>query len=349
MNIYRPISGHCLCGVQNATGYEADSSVECRCIPSWQARLIGAIIRKFIREPLSRITDLGDAAVRKVRYLFGLPLLFQWLRTYGVRIQPVQEGMARGEWLEPKENPRDGAILYVHGGGYVACSPATHRSITAALARLTRLPVFSVYYRRAPEHPYPAALIDTIAAYGWLLRQLKKQDLDEKFLVLAGDSAGGGLVIGTLLCLRDARKKGMAACAVCFSPCTDLTARKSVHRNEGRCAMFHKEVIPLCAAAYLGGVPAFDAKYASPALLENLSGLPPILLQASSTELLLDDTVRVHEKISDERGDSTLEVFGDVPHCWQMFDGFMPEARNALRDATALSANMCYRQAIRQT
>jgi acetyl esterase/lipase len=226
--------------------------------------------------------------------------------------------------------------LYVHGGGYVACSPATHRSITAALARLTRLPVFSVYYRRASEHHYPAALIDTIAAYGWLLRQLKKQDLDEKSLVLAGDSAGGGLVIGTLLCLRDARKKGIAACAVCFSPCTDLTASgKSVHRNDGRCAMFHREAIQLCAAAYLGGVPAFDAKYASPALVKDLSGLPPILLQASSTELLLDDSSRVHKRISEAEGDSTLEVFGDLPHCWQIFDGFMPEARSALRDASA--------------
>ena len=303
--------------------------------PSWQARRASAIVRKLIRQPLSRINDLDKASVSSVRALFGATLLFQWLRTYGLRIKPVHEGVVHGEWVVP-ENPRPGALLYVHGGAYVACSPVTHRPITAALARLTGLPVFSLRYRRAPEHLYPAALIDTIAAYGWLLRRLKEQKLDERSLVLAGDSAGGGLVLGALLCLRDASQTRTAACAVCFSPLTDMTdGGESVQRSDECCAMFRKENIALCAGAYLGNMPASEAKYASPALMEKLDGLPPILMQVSSTELLRHDAFWVHKKILEDGGKSKLEDFGDVPHCWQLLDGFVPEARVALEHAAA--------------
>lgn len=303
--------------------------------PSWQARRASAIVRKLIRQPLGRVTGLGNASVRSVRSLFGATLLFQWLRTDGLRIEPVREGVVRGEWVVP-ENPRPGALLYVHGGAYVACSPVTHRPITAALARLTGLPVFSLRYRRAPEHLYPAALIDTIAAYGWLLRRLKEQKLDERSLVLAGDSAGGGLVLGALLCLRDAGQTRTAACAVCFSPLTDMTGGgENAQRSDERCAMFRRENITLCARAYLGNMPASEAKYASPALIEKLGGLPPILMQVSSTELLRHDAFRVHEKIVKAGGESKLEDYGDVPHCWQLLDGFVPEARDALKRATA--------------
>ena len=303
--------------------------------PSWQARRASALIRKLIRQPLSRITGLDNASVRRVRFLFGATLLFQWLRTYGLHIEPVHEGVVYGEWVEP-ENPRPGALLYVHGGAYVACSPVTHRPITAALTRLTGLPVFSLHYRRAPDHLYPAALIDTIAAYGWLFRRLKKQGLDERSLVLAGDSAGGGLILGALLCLRDAGQMKTAACAVCFSPLTDMTdSGESVQRSDESCAMFRKENIAQCARAYFGNMTASEAKYASPALMKKLDGLPPILMQVSSTEFLRPDAFQVHKKIFEERGNSKLEDFGDVPHCWQLLDGFVPEARVALEHAAA--------------
>lgn len=303
--------------------------------PSWQARRASALIRKLIRQPLGRITGLDNASVRRVRFLFGATLLFQWLRTYGLHVDPVHEGVVHGEWVEP-ENPLPGALLYVHGGAYVACSPVTHRPITAALARLTGLPVFSLRYRRAPEDLYPAALMDTVAAYRWLLRRLKKQGLDARSLALAGDSAGGGLILGALLRLRDAGQMKTAACAVCFSPLTDMTdSEESVQRSDEHCAMFRKEGIDLCARAYFGDMPASEAKYASPALIEKLDGLPPILMQVSSTEFLRPDAFRVHKKIFEDGGESKLEDFGDVPHCWQLLDGFVPEARVALEHAAA--------------
>jgi acetyl esterase/lipase len=234
----------------------------------------------------------------------------------------------RGEWIAP-ENPGEEVILYLHGGGYVSCSPATHRPITTALARLSRRRVFSLDYRLAPEHRYPAALDDAVAAYRWLLAQ----GVHAGMISLAGDSAGGGLVLGLLLRARDMGLP-LPACAVCFSPWTDLAGTgASVRLNDGRCAMFRTENTAEFAAAYLGDVSPLDS-YASPAFA-NLGGLPPLLLQVSSTELLLDDSRRVNDKVQEAGGISRLEVYDDVAHCWQMLDGFVPEARRALRSAAA--------------
>jgi acetyl esterase/lipase len=234
----------------------------------------------------------------------------------------------RGEWVAPKRFD-EGVILYLHGGGYVSCSPATHRPITAALARLTRMRVFSLDYRVAPEHRYPAALDDAVAAYQWLLGQ----GLPASAISVGGDSAGGGLVLGLLLRARD---KGLPlpACGVCFSAWTDLAGTgASVRLNDGRCDMFRTENIAEFAGAYLGSNSPFDL-YASPAHAD-LNGLPPLLLQVGSTELLLDDTRRVHNKIQETGGVSKLEIYDDVFHCWQMLDGIVPEARVALRQAAA--------------
>jgi acetyl esterase/lipase len=224
-------------------------------------------------------------------------------------------------------------LLYIHGGGYVACSAATHRPITGALAKLTSLRVFSVNYRRAPEHRGPAALDDVFDAY----RDLLAQGFDGKEIALAGDSAGGGLVLALLVRVRN---EGLdaPACAVCFSPWTDMTGSgASVNANDGRCAMFRPESVAQFASAYLGdGSRTHES--VSP-VFANLDNLPPVLLQVGSTELLLDDSRRVHEAIQQARGArepdaaSRLEIYEDVPHCWQMLDGFVPEAREALTEA----------------
>jgi acetyl esterase/lipase len=239
----------------------------------------------------------------------------------------VENGKVRGEWLEVDET-EPGVILYFHGGGYVSCSAATHRPITAALSRLSRRRVFSLNYRLAPEHRYPAALCDAVAAYRWLLEE---EGVPAKLISLAGDSAGGGLVLGALLRLRDEGLQ-LPSCAVCFSPWTDLAGKgESMHFNDGRCAMFRSSNITEFAAAYLGETSPLDS-YASPAFAD-LKGLPPVLLQVGSTELLLDDSRRVHDKIQETGGESRLEIYDDLFHCWQMMDGFLPEARTALTQA----------------
>lgn len=267
-----------------------------------------------------------QAVARRARRLFGTLPVYQWLRTRGLRLTTVNSEKVSGEWLEIKK-PETGVILYLHGGGYVSCSAATHRPITAALARLSRQRIFSLDYRLAPEHRYPAALDDAVAAYQWLLGQ----GLPPNLISLAGDSAGGGLLLATLLRVRE-RGLPLPACAVCFSPWTDLAGTgDSISFNDGRCAMFRAGNIAEFSAAYLGDVSPLEP-YASPAFAD-LSGLPPLLLQVGSTELLLDDSRRVHAKIQEVKGESRLEVYDDVFHCWQMSDGFMPEARIALRQA----------------
>jgi epsilon-lactone hydrolase len=292
---------------------------------SWQARCLDLAIRARMRR-----RDWGDerTLARRARRRFGAPHPLQWLRTRGVRIEQVRDGRIKGEWIIANAADR-GVILYLHGGGYVACSPATHRPITACLARLTQRRVFSVDYRLAPEHRFPAALDDAVAAYRWLL----DQGVATHALALAGDSAGGGLVLSTLVRLRD-EGRPLPGCAVGFSPWTDLAGTgASVHSNDGRCSTLRRENIAQFARAYLGTASALNP-YASP-LFADHRGLPPILLQVGSTELLLDDARRVHDKIRNAGGVSKLEVFDDMFHVWQMLDGFVPEARGALRQAAA--------------
>jgi acetyl esterase/lipase len=292
-------------------------------MPSWQARCLTLAIRVLMRR-----ASWGDphTLVRRARRLFGAPNPLGWLRTRGVRIERVRQGPVRGEWVTPERSDR-GVLLYLHGGGYVACSAASHRPITAALARLARRRVFSLDYRLAPDHRFPAALDDAVAAYRWLL----EQGTSPRLLALAGDSAGGGLVLGTLLRARD---EGLprAACAVCFSPWTDLAGTgDSLRTNDGRCAMFRPENIAAFARIYLGDAAPRDP-YASP-VFADLGGLPPLLLQVGSSELLLDDARRVHDGIRGAAGASTLQVFDGVFHVWHMLDGFLPEARVALQQA----------------
>lgn len=293
---------------------------------SWQSHLVSASIRILIRR--RSWGDDEQRIARRARRLFGSPKLFQRLRTRGLHLTRIENEKVRGEWLEV-ENPLTGVILYIHGGGYVSCSASTHRPITAALARLSRCRVFSLDYRLAPEHRFPAALDDAIAAYQWLL----EQGVAANGISLAGDSAGGGLVLAALLRARDAGLP-LPSSAVCFSPWTDLAGTSaSVRSNDGRCAMFRPENSGEFAAAYLGNASPLNP-YASP-VFADFDGLPPLLLQVGSTELLLDDTRRVHDKIQGAKGVSVLEVYDDVPHCWQMLDGFVPEARIALEKAAA--------------
>jgi len=294
-------------------------------MPSWQARGISLAIQLVMRR--ARWGD-GRTLVRRARWLFGAPNPLQWSRTRGVHIRPVAEGVVRGEWVRAERGDQ-GVILYLHGGGYVACSAATHRPITAALARLAHRRVFSLDYRLAPEHPFPAALDDAVAAYRWLLGQ----GVDAGAVALAGDSAGGGLVLATLLRARD-EALPLPAAAVCFSPWTDLAGTgESLTTNNGRCAMLHPDNVRDFARLYLADASPRHP-YASP-LFADLGGLPPLLMQVGSSELLLDDARRVHDKIRAAGGASTVQIFDGVFHVWQMLDGLVPEARVALRQAAA--------------
>ena len=291
---------------------------------SWRARCLTAGVRAYVRR--RKWGDDERAVARRARRVFGGSGIFQRPQLLGVRIEPVRDGDVRGEWVTASDS-QHGTLLYIHGGGYVGCSPATHRPITAGLARRAHRRVFAVDYRLAPEHRFPAALDDCVAAYRWLLNS----GVAPASLALAGDSAGGGLVLATLVRLRE-QGVPMPASAACFSPWTDLAGTgESLQRNNGRCAMFYPENIGEFAGAYLADASPQNA-YASP-VFADLSGLPPLLLQVEASELLLDDSRRVHEKVVRAGGVSRLAIFEGVFHCWQMLDRVMPEAGLALQQA----------------
>jgi monoterpene epsilon-lactone hydrolase len=293
---------------------------------SWQARSVNLLVRKLLRR---RSWGDENQLARRARRVFGTPAPLRAFYSRGVAITPVNEDGIRGEWLTPKE-PLDGVILYMHGGGYVSCSPETHRPITGSLARLTGRRVFSLDYRLAPENKFPAAVDDVVAAYRWLI---DKQSIPPDRLAVGGDSAGGGLTLALLLTARD-EGLPLPACAVCFSPWTDLTGGGvSMKENDGRCDMFTPENIDDFANAYLGDASPLEP-LASPAY-SDLKGLPPLLLHVSSTELLLDDARRVHVAVQEAGGTSRLVIVEGVCHGWQMLGGVVPEAHKSLEDAAS--------------
>ncbi len=247
----------------------------------------------------------------------------------GWRLRIAAHAPYYDEWLEPVEPPQQPLplLVYLHGGGYVACSPRTHRTLTVALATQANMRCLSLDYPLAPEHPFPAALDTTIATY----QQLLEAGEAPERIVFAGDSAGGGLALSTMLTLRE-RNMPLPAGAALFSPLTDLAATgASLQENDKRDALFRGNMIAQGAALYLGDNAPTDA-IASP-LYADLSGLPPMQVQMSDSEILRDDSVRLIEKARQDHAQIEAHLWHNLPHVWQLFPSLMPEARASLREA----------------
>jgi acetyl esterase/lipase len=242
----------------------------------------------------------------------------------GVEIEPATVGGVAGEWVRGRRARRDAAVLYLHGGGYVVGSPKSHRHLAAALSEASGLSLFVPDYRLAPEHPFPAAVDDAVAAYKGLL----ESGLSPARLAIAGDSAGGGLTIATLVALRD-RKIPLPACAVGISPWTDLSQGGEAYRTRlKRDPMISKDGLDAMAAAYLAGA---DAKtpLASP-LFADLAGLPPLLLQVGTEEALYDDTVGLKQRAEAAGVEVSAESWGGMMHVWHIFHPILSEGRDAI-------------------
>jgi monoterpene epsilon-lactone hydrolase len=237
--------------------------------------------------------------------------------------------------LEPAETRGRGRLLYLHGGGYVIGSPDTHAGLVGELARRAGLRAVSVDYRLAPEHPFPAAVDDGLAAY----RELLATGTDPQDIVVAGDSAGGGLGIAALLAAREAGLPQPAAVAV-FSPWVDLTlAGGSIRSKEGIDPIFTEADIRAYADLYVG---AGDRAHplASP-VFADLTGLPPLFVQVGANEVLLDDAVRLAGRAGADGVEVTLEVGPGLPHVFQHHYGRLDEADAALdRAARFLTARL---------
>ena len=216
-------------------------------------------------------------------------------------------------------------ILYLHGGGYVFGGEYTHRQLVDGLALLGNAVVWMPDYRLAPEHPFPAAIHDALAAYTALLAQ----GIAGARITIAGDSAGGGLAMALALVIRDMQLPAPQRMLL-FSPWVDLTVTRTSHSANAKLdPMLIPQGLASCAAAYCGTTPSNHA-LCSP-LFANLAGLPPVYIQVGSDEILLDDARELHHAIQQAGGESELQEFADLWHVFQLHSHQLPEATAALR------------------
>jgi monoterpene epsilon-lactone hydrolase len=242
----------------------------------------------------------------------------------GTEVEPAKVGGIEGEWVRARRARNDAALLYLHGGGYVVGSPKSHRHLAAALSEASGLPLFVPHYRLAPEHPFPAAVEDAVAAYKGLL----DAGLSPVRLAIAGDSAGGGLAIATLVSLRD-QAISLPACAVAISPWADLSQGGDAYRvRAARDPMVTKEGLDQMAAAYLGEADP-KSPLASP-LHADLHSLPPLLIQVGTEEALYDDTVGLKARAEDAGVEVSAESWGGMMHVWHIFHPILSEGRDAI-------------------
>lgn len=251
----------------------------------------------------------------------------------GTTVSPVDEvvtasGRVRGEWVSAGGVTRDdAAIFYIHGSGYALCSPRTHRPLVSQLSALTGLPVFSLDYRLAPRHRFPAAADDVERAFAWLVAQGHRADR----LVVAGDSAGGHLAVDLVL----NRLRGglsLPAAQVLLSPLADLTMELCRTREQAR----RDPMISAAACArllelYAAGVDPRDARLAH--VIADGEVLPATLIQAGGAEMLSADAQHLHDQLTASGTDSRLEIWPGQMHVFQAMPRLVPEATAALRRA----------------
>jgi len=242
----------------------------------------------------------------------------------GTQWERVDADGLSAEWISPQNAPQDSVLLYLHGGGGVLGLYNSERWIAGHIALACGLRAFLPDYRLAPEHPFPEGLNDCVAAYRWLL----SQGVLPQRIVVVGDSMGGFLTITLLLALRLADQP-LPAAAVCISPNTDPTVTgKSMRSNAWKDAILSPKFARTLMGLYVSGHDLNDPLIAP--LQADLSGLPPILVQAGGDEILLDDSVRFAERAKAAGSSVTLEVWPEMWHVWHSNVPTLPEATQAI-------------------
>lgn len=232
-------------------------------------------------------------------------------------------------WVSTPGVDQKHAVLYLHGGGYVIGSPRSHLPLIARVSSGAKARCLAPDYRLAPEHPFPAAVEDAVSAYRWLL----EHGMDHKRIALAGDSAGGGLVIAALVAARDAGLP-LPASALCLSPWVDLGCTGgSMRTKAAEDPVITKAGALLFAQLYLGGADPREP-LASP-IHASLGELPPVMVQVGGCEVLLDDAVRLARRLRDDGVDVCYEQWDSMVHVWHLFAHRLAGGREALAAACA--------------
>lgn len=300
---------------------------------SWQGNILNRVLKRTMKPMMF--------SGRLTRSRMGISA---WLMEASAGVIPAPpatitplRGNVRGEWVEHGDNTSR-VILYFHGGAYIAGSPRTHRPLTAALSRSAGARILAVDYRQAPEYSYPAWLDDGVAAYQHLLATGERPHQ----IVLAGDSAGGNLVLVTLLRLRELGLPQPAG-AICLSPWTDLACTsRSFKQNRHTEAMLNADAIAALGRHHIGHGNAKDPLL-SPAHAD-FTDLPPLMIHVGAEEILLDDA-RAVKKAARKAGLSvTYKEWKGMPHVFPFFHSILPEAKQALQDMARFVTQVTSRQ-----
>jgi acetyl esterase/lipase len=244
-----------------------------------------------------------------------------------VTLEPVEANGVPAEWSAAPGAAARRVILYLHGGGYVFGSPASHRHLAAALGRAAGTRSLALGYRLAPEHPFPAAVEDALAGYRFLL----ESGIAPGDIAVAGDAAGGGLTVATLVAAREAGLP-QPACGLCISPWVDLEGLgASMTTKADEDPIVQKEGLLGRAEAYLAGTSP-RTPLAAP-LHADLRGIAPLLIHVGSCEILLDDAVRLAGAAGAAEVDVRLEVWPGMVHVWHFFHPMLTDGRRALEAA----------------
>lgn len=302
---------------------EIDVDVFPRYPVSWQASALNGLLRGTMK-PISGLVLRHPAALTVAGRIIELGQRVPSRLPPQVSLSEEYFGACSGEWVRGDEGLDEGRVLlYLHGGGYFICSPATHRPITWRLSKVARRPVLALDYRQGPVHSLPESLADSLDAYRCLLtRGYAPSDI-----LLAGDSAGGHLTLATLLALRD-QGVPLPAAAVCLSPWTDLTDAPR-RANRWQDPMLPAGRVDWLARRWTDGLDPQDP-LVSP-VLGDFTGLPPLMIITGSTEVLRDEGRRVAVRARESGVPVTYEEWRRMPHVFAIMADVVPEARMVFR------------------
>jgi len=298
-------------------------------MPSLRARALNRFLRITTRRMWRPGLEISSVRARTARMdaLLGR-------NAPPVETETVSVAGVPATWFGARELAERGTLLYLHGGAWCLHLPAVYRRLATTLSALTGMRVLLPEYRLAPEHPFPAGLDDCFAVHAWLT----DQGCADRPFALAGDSAGGNLALITLMRARDARVP-LPDCAALLSPAIDLTlSGPSIRYNADADPMFSPTALELAPDNYCPGQDR-RSPLLSP-LFGDWSGLPPLLFHAGSTELLLDDSVRAHDRARQAGVDASIDVWPGLPHVFHVFS-MIPESRAGIRAVSDFIRTHC--------
>ena len=287
---------------------------------SFKSRFWRTILRATFKNKKLSIAELRANGVKNSKMLGEV--------SKNITVEKINMEGIQAEWLIPfsSSTRSEKVILYLHGGGYVTGSIEDHRMMCGLLANATGAKVLLPEYRLAPEHPFPAALDDALKVYQWLL----DQGYSSANMIIAGDSAGGGLSIATVLALKE-KSGSLPAAVVCLSPWTDLALTGQSHTTKAKAeAILNKDVLHEWALCYTD-----ESNLTNPLVSPvhgEFHGFPPLLIQVGSEEILLDDSTLLVEKAKSAGVHVTLKIWDGMWHVWQALGDLIPENKKTFEE-----------------